>query len=285
MKINLLAVSALSALSLVVAPFAQAATSTVIVRPSNTQGWSSSDTRSNGTVSFVSDSSAPLGSGALSLVTGASTASPSQDKAQYMHTTNTPLNDVSTLSYYTKQISASFEAGLPSYQLPTCLYGVTSTGCVPSPNTNGKSFTTFVYEPYVNEGNAAVQHNVWQKWNVSAGKFWSTRTEGILTASQGTYTYDLNQLKAGFPNAVVVGFGVNVGSNNPNYNTETDAFVFNDVTYDFEPNLTFPTNKDQCKKDGWKTFTGGDFKNQGNCVSYVQRNDNGNSDIENSPTF
>jgi choice-of-anchor C domain-containing protein len=28
-----------------------------------------------------------------------------------------------------------------------------------------------------------------------------------------------------------------------------------------------PTNKDQCKKDGWKAF--GIFKNQGDCVSYV----------------
>jgi choice-of-anchor C domain-containing protein len=30
---------------------------------------------------------------------------------------------------------------------------------------------------------------------------------------------------------------------------------------------TLPTNKDQCKKDGWKTF--GVFKNQGDCVSFV----------------
>jgi hypothetical protein len=30
-----------------------------------------------------------------------------------------------------------------------------------------------------------------------------------------------------------------------------------------------PTTKDQCKKDGWKTFTDPSFKNQGDCVSYV----------------
>lgn len=33
-----------------------------------------------------------------------------------------------------------------------------------------------------------------------------------------------------------------------------------------------PTNKDQCKKDGWKTFNNPIFKNQGQCVSYVQAN-------------
>jgi hypothetical protein len=32
--------------------------------------------------------------------------------------------------------------------------------------------------------------------------------------------------------------------------------------------VTSPTNKDQCKNDGWKTF-GTTFKNQGDCVSFV----------------
>lgn len=31
-----------------------------------------------------------------------------------------------------------------------------------------------------------------------------------------------------------------------------------------------PTNKDQCKKDGWKTFNNPTFKNQGQCVKYVE---------------
>ena len=30
-----------------------------------------------------------------------------------------------------------------------------------------------------------------------------------------------------------------------------------------------PTGKDQCKKDGWKTFNNPTFKNQGDCVSYT----------------
>jgi hypothetical protein len=40
------------------------------------------------------------------------------------------------------------------------------------------------------------------------------------------------------------------------------------TTYDFEP-ATTPVNKDECKKDGWKTFNSPEFKNQGQCVSYV----------------
>lgn len=33
---------------------------------------------------------------------------------------------------------------------------------------------------------------------------------------------------------------------------------------------TSPTTKDQCKNGGWKTFTNPTFKNQGDCVSYVE---------------
>lgn len=35
-----------------------------------------------------------------------------------------------------------------------------------------------------------------------------------------------------------------------------------------------PTNKDQCKKDGWRSFNNPSFKNQGQCVSYVEKHSN-----------
>ncbi len=34
-----------------------------------------------------------------------------------------------------------------------------------------------------------------------------------------------------------------------------------------------PTNKDQCKKDGWKTFNNPTFKNQGQCIKYVENHE------------
>lgn len=37
---------------------------------------------------------------------------------------------------------------------------------------------------------------------------------------------------------------------------------------------TTPTSKDQCKNGGWQTFNAPTFKNQGQCVSYLQSNDN-----------
>jgi len=39
---------------------------------------------------------------------------------------------------------------------------------------------------------------------------------------------------------------------------------------------TSPTSADQCKNNGWKTFNSPAFKNQGDCVSWVQHNVNGN---------
>jgi hypothetical protein len=250
-----------------------ASPSTIVVRPSNTQGWVSNsgpaETRANGHFAFIADATSPLPSGALQLTTDASAGG--LDKVQYMHPATTPLADVTTLAYSTKQNSASFVSGDPSYQLPVCFYGaLPAGGCTTSPNVGGKSFGTFVYEPYVDQGNAAVVNGVWQSWNVSAGKFWSSKTEGAVVASQGTYTYTLAQLKADFPNATVVGYGVNLGSNNPNYNTEVDKLVFNDVTYNFEQDLTYPATKADCKNDGWKTYTGVKFKNQGQCIDYVR---------------
>lgn len=205
------------------------ALSTVVVNTLTGSGWSTADTRANGHVALIPDQTAPLGSGALSLKTDTSPA-PSQDKAQFMKQMTVALSDVMQhpMYYSTKQNSASFVAGLPSFQLPVMLNGTTG-------------FTTLVYEPYNNEGNDAVHNGEWQQWNVGEGKFWSTRAVGSLQPSQGTYQYTLAQILAEFPNAQVQGFGVNVGSNNPGYDTEVDGLAFNDTIYDFEFAPDIPT--------------------------------------------
>ena len=47
------------------------------------------------------------------------------------------------------------------------------------------------------------------------------------------------------------------------------------VTVNNVPDLIGPpVDKNECKKDGWKTFNNPFFKNQGDCVSYVQSNEN-----------
>src|SRR6476620_5143069 len=216
-----------------------AMSSVVVVTPTNPQGWSTEDTRPGGAVNFVVDSSAPSGVGALQLTTDATTTA----KAQFLHAAETPLAGVTELSYYTKQNSGPAIAA-PSYQVIALLNG-------------GSGFTTLVFEPYQNLQLGPVIPNVWQSWDVDSGFFWSTRT---VTCSNGTIigtpggpaNYTLAQISAACPNAMVIGYGVNIGSNNPLYDVETDLLNFNGTTDDFEPFLV-ARNKDQCKDGGWQT--------------------------------
>lgn len=278
--IKLSAVAAF-AFAFVVAPVASATASTVYVTPSNMQGWSDTaplvDTRVGGDAEILSDVDTSYGDGALKLTT--TNTGPAM--VQMMKGAGVQLDSIQTLKYSTKQVSASFVAGLPSFQLPVCLYGLNEAGtnCDVVPETATSSFTTLVYEPYVDQGNAAVQNNVWQRWDVVAGKLWSSRTVATLQSSQGTYTYELADLNQEFPDAVLLSYGVNLGTNNPDYNTRVDGVEVNDTLYDFEliAPKPVPSVKDDCKNDGWKTLVnanGDSFKNQGQCVSYVTASEN-----------
>ena len=102
---------------------------------------------------------------------------------------------------------------------------------------------------------------------------WSSRSVSCLTGSVsagagGAPFYTLAGLQATFPDAVVIGFGVNIGSNNPSYDVEADLVRFNETIYDFEV-FSVATDPADCKKGGWSTFNppAGPYKNQGQCVS------------------
>jgi hypothetical protein len=250
----------ITAVSLILGVSAAMAATVVVVTPTNTQGWSTADTRPGGEVNFVVDATAPRGVGALQLKTDLTTTA----KAQYLHDANTPLAAVTELSYSTKQNTPPGPVADPSYQLVTFLNGGTA------------GFTTLVFEPYQNPLQGPIVPGAWQQWDVDAGLFWSTRT---VTCSNGTIlgtpggpaSYTLAQISAACPNAVVAGFGVNIGSNNPGYDVETDLVDFNGTTYDFEP-YEVATSKDACKNGGWQTLRradGSSFKNQGDCIQYV----------------
>lgn len=214
----------------------------IVVTPDDQQGWSTADTRPGGTVSFVVDRSATAGHGALELTTdGTATA-----KAQYLHAANTPLAGVTELSYYTKQNSAPFPGADPAYQVIAHLNGATG-------------FTTLVFEPYQNPLQGPVIPGAWQKWDVEAGLFWSTRTVQcsngtVLGTAGGPATYTVAQINTMCPAAMVIGFGANIGSNNPLYNVETDLFDFNGTVYDFEPDRD--CGKDKPKQDDGKSNCG-----------------------------
>lgn len=238
---GLVLASALTALTpLTASAIAAPTATTVTVYPEHLQGWASTgsgiDTRTGGAVNFITDATSPLPNGALQLTTDTTTTS----KVQFFHGSGAALSQVSQLSYSTKQNSPTPTGGDASYQLPVYLNGGTS------------GFSTLVYEPYQN---GTVSLGGWQSWNVATGLFWSTRSvtcsAGSVTGtSGGPATYTLAQIKTLCPQAIVIGFGLNVGTNNPSYNVETDAFNFNGTTYNFEnaiptvstPTITSPAN-------------------------------------------
>ena len=88
----LVALSSSLAVALAIPISAAATGSTVIVTPTNTQGWSTADTRLGGAVNFVADSAAPGNphNGALQLTKDLTTTA----KAQYLHAANTPPSQV-----------------------------------------------------------------------------------------------------------------------------------------------------------------------------------------------
>ena len=99
-----------------------------------------------------------------------------------------------------------------------------------------------------------VQPGNWQQWDVDSGLFWSSKsyTAGTCVVAGtpgGPPTYTLSSVKSMCPYALVTGYGVNVGTYNPNYDVETDLFNFNGTVYDFEP-------KSACSQTGAENSDG-----------------------------
>jgi hypothetical protein len=67
----------------------------------------------------------------------------------------------------------------------------------------------------------------------------------------------------------VATFAVNQGGGNPGLRTAVDGFAIGGSTYDFEVAAAVPPTATDCKDGGWKTLVApGEFRNQGDCVSY-----------------
>jgi hypothetical protein len=220
-------------LAMVLVAGASAAVTTV-VHPSTT-AWTQDDTRSGGAVEWSDAFGAPtgFGLGSLELTTDATNGAKA---GLYNHSmSGTALSAVSTLSYSTYQQAASFAGGDASFQLQIDVDGTLG---------DGSGFTTLVYEPYNGSpANGVVAPQVWQTWDVSAGEFWSSRNTasagggGLTAGAGGPPFYTLDEVKAMYPAAVVVGVGVNVGTFNPGYDIGVDAIQVNDTTYDFETEI------------------------------------------------
>jgi hypothetical protein len=230
-------------------------------------------TRALGTGVFrVGPGTPPLGIGSLELSTPTSA-----DKVTLFNydEIGTRLSAVSSMSYATYRTSGSLQ------QVAALNMEIDYNG----PGTPG-GFSTLVFEPVYNPAQGPVVSGQWQTWDAYNGGqaiWWSTRPIPGVCAFTCYVTW--NQIVAANPNATILGgFGINQGSGNPGLVTAVDALHFDtpsrSVTWNFEPFRT-PTNKDDCKNGGWRTVKRADgtsFRNQGECVSYVDHREDNDSD-------
>ena len=176
----------------------------------------------------------------------------------------TPLTSITALSYATyKNVGSTFP--FPSINIQIDVNGGT---------LNAGEFRTLVFEPYFQPGFVDAT-GVWEVRNAingGAAKWWST---GVTTCPQSS-PCTWNAIIASYPGATITGgFGINAGSGNAGLDGAVDALSIaydgGSVTYDFEPYVT-ASSRESCKDGGWMTLKRADgsaFKNQGDCVSYV----------------
>jgi len=218
-------------------------------------------TRNAGNGGFrVGPGAPPSGVGSFEMVTPTGA-----DKATLFNYTHigTRLADVNQLSYATYRTSGAVPNQVPAINIEVDVNGNAPGG-----------FTTLVFEPVYNTNQGAIQDGVWQNWDAFNGNWWSTRDiPGVCAFNCFVNWHDI---VAANPDAVIGGgFGVNQGSGNPALTGAADVLSLGTnafcVTYDFEP-YRIANSQEACKNGNWqrtRRANGTTFKNQGDCMQYV----------------
>jgi len=253
---------------------AYAASTTVVVTPSNMQGWAFFDDNGNGgSGSLVSGpATPPLGAGSAQLELTAMNQGYAFGNSGF---SGTKLADLTSLGYST-YVQQGNNTVAPALQL-----NIDTDVTDGNVGWQGR----MVYEPYYTH---TVTDGTWQTWNTmdnalvgNVGNWWFSNggvaaTSGCTQAKPCSWS----QVLAVFPNIGVntdfPGVLFKAGSNwQVPFTGNVDAFTIgtagDTTTYDFEPTLT-PADKDACKNNGWMGFNSPTFTNQGQCVAWVEHN-------------
>lgn len=220
--------------------------------------------------SFVVGPSTPFfGAGSIEFTLGANPLD--RKNIATFQFSGTPLASIIDMSFGTYSNSG---AGVSVNENPYLAFNVDFNG-------TGLWQRRLVYVPNLN---GTVVQDSWQSWDAINGgnALWvySGPTWPGPGAIPGTVPKTWNTIISEYPGIRLLPtggwLGVRVGEPGPTgYIGNIDYFKFGTnagvTTFDFDPVYVVPapTNKDECKNDGWKVFTNQSFKNQGQCVAYT----------------
>ncbi|HEY4060022.1 MAG TPA: hypothetical protein VGM39_25580 [Kofleriaceae bacterium] len=195
-------------------------------------GWWSDDTRTNGMVAIDDTIEPPSAFGCTSarFVTGATTASPSQDKAQLISyaKAGVALSTITNIKYWAYRDHTSTGGPAVALALNVFITGASVPG----------NYASLTYEPYQQAaGQAAIVDDTWQQWNatsttVGEGTWWTTKIANPAPGSQAL-PIAWADFQAKYPDAKVLGYGFNLGSFNPNMIVAGDGLEFGTTITDF----------------------------------------------------
>jgi len=223
----------------------------------NQPGWMFNRDGSTATPFEFNTDQASIGLGSLYVLPIGATPA---DKFIGENFINTPIADVNSISYDFRIGSGGVDADKDQFYMNVyanfgesddlkfydCRYNVVPT----VGSTTG--FTTVTFDPTV---------------------AYPVTTSGSSPYTCPAVPADMDLLS---PGSNIRVFAINVGDTSAS-DVGLDGYLDNVVvdldsdvtTYDFEAAPVLPTNKDECKGGGWKTFNNPTFKNQGQCVASV----------------
>ncbi|MBC7707758.1 hypothetical protein H7Y63_00865 [Polaromonas sp.] len=266
MKMKTILGSVVATLGVALSVPAIAFAATTVVNSTEDAGWTrqapAADNRGTATMEISNSFGAPSGFGSSSLVIKTLTGA---DKAQLANPLETSvlLSSIDQLSYNTFRDGKS--TSNPKSQLPALNLVIDFNGEA----TEG-GFATLVYEPVYQKGGAAsIKENQWQSWDGTGDAiWWSTRPMPGVATRDTTYV-SLDSIIANNRQAVVQNVIINQGTGNAGLTAAVDGLNFNGNVFNFELKPERATDKEDCKKEGWKTNFITTYKNQGDCVSSV----------------